>query len=236
MLLSHGELETLFHEFGHALHSLLSRTEFQHLSGTRGAADFVEVPSILFERFAWDERVLRLFARHHATGAPLPARVGASLRAARAACAATETLTQIVHARLDQELFGAGAASAGGGRGDDTTEALARIQREVMPWVPHAPGTHWHARFGHLTGYGASYYGYLWDRVIAAQLWRALFAADPLDRGAGTRLWRELLAHGSAADPHAALAALVDDCGGDPLCPSAFLAEIGEDGDDDWRD
>ena len=141
-----------------------------------------------------------------------------------------------MHARLDQELFGAGAASAGGGRGDDTTEALARIQREVMPWVPHAPGTHWHARFGHLTGYGASYYGYLWDRVIAAQLWRALFAADPLDRGAGTRLWRELLAHGSAADPHAALAALVDDCGGDPLCPSAFLAEIGEDGDDDWRD
>jgi intermediate peptidase len=71
-LLEHNEVVTFFHEFGHALHSVLSRTEYQHFSGTRTNVDFVELPSHLFEYFAWDERVLGKFARHHATGAPLP--------------------------------------------------------------------------------------------------------------------------------------------------------------------
>lgn len=79
-LLTHAELETLFHEFGHAMHSLLSRTEFQHLSGTRAQLDFVETPSHLFEYFAWDHRVVGKFAKHYLTDEPIPEEMMKNLR------------------------------------------------------------------------------------------------------------------------------------------------------------
>ncbi|KAK3220971.1 hypothetical protein Dsin_014941 [Dipteronia sinensis] len=78
--LSHGEVGTLFHEFGHALHSLLSRTDYQHFSGTRVALDFAEMPSNLFEYYAWDYRVSRGFAKHYSTGEVIPKKLVESLQ------------------------------------------------------------------------------------------------------------------------------------------------------------
>ncbi|XP_044468095.1 mitochondrial intermediate peptidase, mitochondrial isoform X2 [Mangifera indica] len=88
--LNHCEVETLFHEFGHALHSLLSRTDYQHFSGTRVVLDFAETPSNLFEYFAWDYQVLRRFAKHYSTGEIIPEKLVKSLQGARDMFAATE--------------------------------------------------------------------------------------------------------------------------------------------------
>eukprot|EP01138_Halocafeteria_seosinensis_P007921 gb/GECG01008092.1/.p1 GENE.gb/GECG01008092.1/~~gb/GECG01008092.1/.p1 ORF type:complete len:963 (+),score=122.89 gb/GECG01008092.1/:1-2889(+) len=107
VLLTPPEVETLFHEFGHALHSLLSRTEFQHLSGTRGALDFVELPSHLFEYFATDWRVLQRFAKHYDTGEPVPKALVERYKLGKKAFSATELQSQIVHAMLDQALYSA---------------------------------------------------------------------------------------------------------------------------------
>ncbi|GBG84590.1 hypothetical protein CBR_g38873 [Chara braunii] len=93
-LLGHGELETLFHEFGHALHSLLSRTEFQHLSGTRAALDFVETPSNLMEYFAWDYRLLSRFARHYSTNDVIPEVMVNAIRQSKLMSSATDMQTQ----------------------------------------------------------------------------------------------------------------------------------------------
>lgn len=106
VLMTPQEVETLFHEFGHALHSLLSRTEFQHLSGTRGALDFVEVPSHLMEYFARDFRVIRTFARHHITSEPMPEGLWTRIQSARSAFAGLDLQQAICTALYDQALFG----------------------------------------------------------------------------------------------------------------------------------
>jgi len=144
VLMSPQEVETLFHEFGHALHSLLSRTEFQHLSGTRGALDFVEVPSHLLEYFARDFRVVSAFARHRATQAPLPEPLWARVQAARAAFAGLELQQSLAAALFDQALFGGEAAAAAvlGPRGaarEGDAEAVAAALAAAAPAAPGAP-------------------------------------------------------------------------------------------------
>lgn len=104
-LLSPAEMETLFHEFGHALHSLLSRTDFQHVSGTRSALDFVELPSHLFEYFASDWRVIRNFAKHYRTGEIIPKSLLEKYNFSKRAFSATDIQSQIINALLDQALY-----------------------------------------------------------------------------------------------------------------------------------
>ena len=150
--LSHGEVETLYHEFGHALHSLLSRTEFQHMSGTRAAMDFVETPSHLIENFVWDADFLKLLGVHHVTGEVMPDQLIEALRQSRNSFAAIERQNQILYAKLDQTLFGVPDPQH-----RTTTQIFADLHHQAG--VPYAEGTHWHSRFGHLVTYGAGYYG-----------------------------------------------------------------------------
>mmetsp|Transcript_38222 Transcript_38222/g.46633 ORF Transcript_38222/g.46633 Transcript_38222/m.46633 type:complete len:757 (-) Transcript_38222:59-2329(-) len=217
-LLSHSEVETLFHEFGHALHSLLSRTTFQHLSGTRTAIDYVEVPSHLFEHFVWDKDFLmgtpatakddeyEGLARHYATGETLDESVVDALIASRHSFQGLEYQTQVVYALLDQHLFGdvnKWRRHGNGAGATTTTELLASLHRQYG--VPHGEGTFWHARFGHLVTYGAGYYGYLYSQVLAGDVWNALGggAADgrKLTRESGEVIWKQMLRHGGAKDP-----------------------------------
>ncbi|KAA0152548.1 hypothetical protein FNF27_03835 [Cafeteria roenbergensis] len=109
--LSLSQAETLFHEFGHALHSLLSRTSYQHVSGTRTALDFVEVPSHLFETFATDPRVLPRFATHASTGEPVPADAVAAMLAQRRTLQALDLQGQVTHSVFDQAAFSAAPMS-----------------------------------------------------------------------------------------------------------------------------
>ncbi|XP_038715037.1 mitochondrial intermediate peptidase, mitochondrial-like isoform X2 [Tripterygium wilfordii] len=129
MRLNHWEVETLFHEFGHALHSLLSRMDYQHFSGTRVAFDFAETLSNLFEYYAWDYRVLKKFSTHYSTGTT-------AVLCARDMFTATELQRQPPS--------------------PETSSIVAELKSQHTSWK-HAQGTHWQIRFSHLINCGAGY-------------------------------------------------------------------------------
>jgi intermediate peptidase len=201
-MLSHSEVETLFHEFGHMLHSLLSRTKFQHMSGTRAAIDFVETPSHLLENFVWDPQFLKAFAFHHETGEAIPDAMIEQLRKSRNELYAIEQQNQIIYALFDQKLFGLQDLAQ-----PSTTDMFAKLHHDHN--IPYAEGTHWHSRFGHLVSYGAGYYGYLYSQVFAGDIWQHSFEGNSLSRESGERVWRSMLIHGGAKDPGAMLTDLL---------------------------
>lgn len=203
--LQHTEVETLFHEFGHALHSLLSRTDYQHFSGTRVVIDLSETPSNLFEYYAWDYRVLRKFAKHYSTGDVIPEKLVKSLQQAQKMFSATDLQEQIFYALMDQTLYGNQSSSS-----RDTISVVADLERQFSHWK-HVEGTHQHTRFTHLINYGAGYYSYLYAKCFASTIWEKVCKEDPLSLGTGTALRTKFLHHGGAKDPAAMLTDLVGD-------------------------
>ncbi|KAK9820224.1 hypothetical protein WJX72_007664 [[Myrmecia] bisecta] len=202
-LLSHAEAETLFHEFGHALNSLLSRTKFQHFAGTRGTMDIVEVPSHVMEFFMRDARTLRLFARHYRTGDPMPPAMVDRLQASRRMFSGLDLEQQVLYSLIDQELFGANPPAPG-----TSTERVAELYAAHSS-VRFVPGTCPQARVSHLVGYGATYYSYSYASCLASAFWRTHLEEDPLSRSAGEVLRRQLMEPGGALEPHEMVAGLV---------------------------
>eukprot|EP00241_Pyramimonas_parkeae_P019504 CAMPEP_0114311482 /NCGR_PEP_ID=MMETSP0059-20121206/19847_1 /TAXON_ID=36894 /ORGANISM="Pyramimonas parkeae, Strain CCMP726" /LENGTH=310 /DNA_ID=CAMNT_0001435657 /DNA_START=35 /DNA_END=967 /DNA_ORIENTATION=+ len=215
--LQHQDLEALFHEFGHAMHSLLSKNIFQHLAGTRGSMDSVEVPSNLMEYFAWDYRVLKTFAKHATTGEVIPEALVNSICKSRSMFSATDMQAQVVLSMFDQRCHNSTPPSPGGG----TTDLMAEIQA-AHSVMHHVPGTSHFVRFGHLVNYSANYYSYLFARCIAAATWQSVFNEDPLDRGAGQRLRNDLLQHGGVK-PASALQDLLGGAGFESVAGGGHL-------------
>ncbi|MYH67423.1 MAG: Zn-dependent oligopeptidase, partial [Dehalococcoidia bacterium] len=156
-LLRHSEVETLFHEFGHILHQTLTRATYARFSGTRTERDFVEAPSQMLEHWVWDREVLASFTRHYETGEPLPDSLLDSMLAAKTLSSGVMTVRQLYFAHLDQ------AYHAPGFDGDST--AATRELHEITSF-PYTPDTHFQSGWGHLFGYDARYYGYLWSHVF----------------------------------------------------------------------
>ena len=189
-LSSHGEVETLFHEMGHALHSLLSRTNFQHMAGTRAAMDFVETPSHFLENFVWDAEFLAILCQ--ANGRPLPDDTVNALVSSRNQFRCLEMQNQIALSRFDQEIFGGPAIP---GRPQQIWEQL-----HAEYGIPYVPGSHFYTNVGHFVTYGAGYYGYLYSQVFADAIWKQVFTPRSMDRTAGQKLWQGMLIHGGARD------------------------------------
>ncbi|KAK8869860.1 hypothetical protein IAR55_000428 [Kwoniella newhampshirensis] len=210
-LLGWNDLETLFHEMGHAIHSMIGRTEFHNVSGTRCATDFVELPSILMEHFVSSPSVLSSFATHYATGEPLPVPLIQAHLSLNQSLSALETHGQISMAILDQKYH-----SIRHSEPLDSTQIWHELQKEIGVIEP-VEGTAWQTQFGHLYGYGATYYSYLFDRAIAGKVWSTLFAPTDgrgavsgsigsagvreLSRDGGEMLKEKVLKWGGGRDP-----------------------------------
>ncbi|KAB5536525.1 mitochondrial intermediate peptidase [Coniochaeta sp. 2T2.1] len=210
-LLTYFQMETLFHEMGHAIHSFLARTSLQNVAGTRCATDLAELPSTLMEYFAADPTVLSLFARHHETDEPLPYELVAERLRYSKRFEGLDTENQILLAMLDQDLHSSLAS-----RPDfDSTEIFHSIQRQHGNLPPDPPGTRWQGFFGHLFGYGSTYYSYLFDRVLAEHVWKVVFSSGSkgaaLDRANGEQLKENLLRWGGSRDPWRCLAGTLKD-------------------------
>lgn len=200
-LLSPSMVENLFHEMGHAMHSMLARTKYQHVTGTRCSTDFAEVPSVLMEYFASDPRVLSHFARDYKTGQKIPYEMLVRLQAAKSALSANDLQLQVFYAALDQQYHGdLKHLRLRGTDRESTTDILDRVQAEYY-CLPHVPKTAWQLRFGHLVGYGAKYYSYLMSKAVASWIWQKCFRSNPFDRNSGERYRREVLAHGGGRPP-----------------------------------
>lgn len=203
-LLSLQEVETLFHEMGHAMHSMFGRTKLQNLSGTRCATDFVELPSILMEFFAKDERVLTTFARHYFTDEPIPINLLRSYQKESNFLKHTESFAQLKMAMLDQELHSNYVFDPA----FNSSKVYHRLERSLK--IFRDDKSNWQGKFGHLFGYGAMYYTYLFDRAIATKVWEHLFAKDPLNRVNGEKFKEKVLKFGGSKDPWKCIGDVLD--------------------------
>lgn len=194
-LLSAGAADNLYHEAGHALHSMLARSKHQHVAGTRCHTDLAELPSVLHEHLAASPQVVQRFARHFQTQQQLPERSLRRLLASKHLFAASEMQLQVFYSALDQRYHGASA-----GDGEHTTNILKSVQQQYYG-LPYVNNTAWQHRFSHLIGYGAKYYSYLISRALAWTVWKKNFSADPLSRAAGDGLRQGVLKHGGSLHP-----------------------------------
>lgn len=210
-LLSFGEVQTLFHEMGHAIHSILGRTKFQNVSGTRCATDFAELPSVLMEHFAADPSVLALFAGHYETDQPLPFEMVAEKIALDKMFEGIDVENQIILSMLDQACH----SSLPLHERFNSTTIYHNLQRTNGVLPPDPENTSWQGFFGHLFGYGGSYYSYLFDRVLAKRVWQVVFSAGEgkgsIKRENGERLKEGVLKWGGSRDPWKCLSNALQD-------------------------
>jgi mitochondrial intermediate peptidase len=207
-LLSEHSVRTLFHEMGHAVHSILGQNSLQSISGTRCATDFAELPSVLMESFATSPTVLSMYARHWKTDEPLSESMILSMERDRSAhgqiYGAVENEAQILMALVDQayHTFPSTPSSSTIPSTIDTTKIYHQVISTYSclsePVNDTTRQTSWQGFFGHLYGYGATYYSYLFDRAIANKIWHDVFLSGQAaaDRVAGERYKNEVLRWG----------------------------------------
>ena len=214
-LLRHSDVVTLFHEFGHVLHMTLTRAELVRFSGANTEWDFVEAPSQILEHWAWQADVLARFARHHATGEPIPRALVDRLVASRDLDVALTTLRQCYLGLMDLGLHG-----------PEETRDIAAVDRAAFAaWgLPYHEGTLYPCQFGHLMGgYDAGYYGYLWSKVYGDDMFGRFEAEGVTSPAVGADYRREILEPNGTRDPLDMLRAFL---GRDPS-PTTFLRLLG---------
>ncbi len=196
-LLAHMDVETLFHEFGHAMHSILTRAKYGRFAGTSVPGDFVESPSQMLENWVWDKKVLDSFAADYRDPSKkIPIEILAKLQEAKLATEGTRYRRQISFGLMDLALHTQIHES-------NAKEALPLSNKVLSEaFLPMVPDTAFVAYFGHLMGYDAGYYGYAWADAIAADM-ATVFQKAPngyFDQAAGRRLRTEIYEPGDSRD------------------------------------
>jgi len=214
-LLRHEEVVTLFHEYGHILHMSLSQAEFVRFSGGDTESDFIEAPSQIMEHWAWNAEILRRFARHYRTGAPIPVELVDRLVAARRLHVALKTLRQVYFGRIDLAFHG-----------PDEPGDLHALDRETyaVTGLPFHEDTFFAASFGHLLGgYDAGYYGYLWSMVFGDDMFSRFEVEGITSQAVGRDYRREILEPNGSKDAEVLLRRFL---GREPT-NAAFLRHLG---------
>jgi oligopeptidase A len=197
-LLTHDDVLTLFHEFGHGLHHLLTRVDYPSIAGINGVAwDAVELPSQFLENYAWHPEVLQRICGHFQSGLPLPAEQQARLIATRSFHAGLQMMRQLEFALFDFRMHAEYSPQRGG--------RVLEILREVRAEVAVVPVPEWNRfpnSFGHIFagGYAAGYYSYKWAEVLAADAFAAFEESGVFDHATAQRFLDAILSRGGSRD------------------------------------
>ena len=220
-LLQHGEVETYFHEFGHVMHMLCSKTETAKFGGTHVERDFVEAPSQMLENWVWEEEALKKMSGHYKDASEIPRELLDKLTASRKANAGGFNLRQIVLATFDQRIHCVSDAESAAKV--DTQRLFSDIYKDIVGLSP-IENTNMPASWGHMVGYDAQYYGYLWSEVYSYDMFESRFRKEGLLNAAvGADYRAKILQPGGTKD---AIDLLRDFLGREPS-KAAFLKAKG---------
>ena len=196
-LMTHTDVETLFHEFGHALHTITTRAKYGRFAGTHVPGDFVEAPSQMLQNWVWNKQVLDTFAADYRDlSKKIPAETIQKMNDAKLATAGVFYRRQFAFADIDLALHDI--------HPEDAPYDCVAISNPILEkvFLPIDPSTSFVTYFGHLNGYDAGYYGYAWADAIAADMATVFEKAKGkyLDREAGLRLRHEIYEQGDSRD------------------------------------
>jgi thimet oligopeptidase len=191
-LMEYDDVTTFFHEFGHLLHSMFGgHQRWEPISGITTEWDFVEAPSQMLEEWTREASVLRVFAKHYQTGEPIPVDMVQKMRKASVFGRAIDTAYQVLYAELSLNIYNRDPSQV-------NPDAMAREYEAAIVPFPAIPDTHFQTSFGHLDGYSAIYYTYLWSLVIAKDMFTQFNKSDLLASGVATRYRHTVLEPGGS--------------------------------------
>lgn len=194
-LFKREDVKTFFHEFGHAMHALLGRTSIASFSGTAVKRDFVEMPSQMLEEWMTDRDILKLISSHYQTGQSLSDEIIDNMLAAKHIATGSFTQRQCFLSLLALNYFLEG-------QDKNVNDMYQQLQQKFVKYVAASPDNHFYASFGHLSGYGSKYYGYLWSKVFALDMFDQIKKHGLLDASIGTKYITDVIGRGASEDPN----------------------------------
>ena len=216
-LLRHDDVITLFHEFGHVMHAVLGQTEMAGFAGTAVKRDFVEVPSIMFEQWAWDAEILQMISSHYEMGKHLPKHLIDMIIELKRFDRGNIIQQQCVLSLLSLDLFGES--------NQRNLDGIFQNYERYFPHIRYNPEEHFYASWVHIAQarYGAKYYSYLWSSMLAHDVFATIKEQGVLNTEIGRKLIDTILGKGGSKDPNILL---VDFLGREPNS-EAFIDDIG---------
>ncbi len=215
-LFKHADVETFFHEFGHAMHCMMAATALYSHAGYQTKTDFVELPSQIFEEWLYDRDLLKSISSHYKTGEPLPDHLIDALIALKQFDSGQVVLGQVRYAQLSLRYHLAG-------QNKDTDAIRLELGEQLLPHIAPSYTTHFQANFGHLGGYSSRYYGYLWSQVYALDVFYQLRPRGLVNPATGDWFVAEILGKGGSKDPNEMLKSFL---GREPSI-DAFFEDLG---------